>query len=247
MSSASVTILGVRLDRASWDSILGAVRKALDDKRACHIVTLNGEIALIAKHDQEYLSLLNSSDLVIADSTNICWAARLLGFKTDRTPGSVLTLKLCTFAQKNKRSVYLLGGRGDVPEKTALELTRQFPKLKIAGYSNRDPDDRDELERLRALKPEIVFVAYGAPKQERWIAAHKSALPPAVYVGIGGTFDVISGKKRRPPEILRRISLEWLWRLMVEPTKTRCRRTINALVVFPLIFLANDLLHKRSK
>lgn len=244
MSLTKTNILGVRLDKSDWDSILKKISEAVSARLPFHIVTLNGEIALSAKKNPDYLDILNSSDLTVADSINILLAANQLGLKTTKTPGSELVVRLSQFAEAKEFKIFLLGGRGDVPKKATDKLKSMFPKLNIVGFSNKDPNDISVLEEITKASPNIVLVAYGSPRQEKWIFEHKNSLPPAVFIGIGGTFDTLAGRIKPPPKVLKRLHLEWFWRLLLEPS--RFPRIIKAVIVFPGVFCVDVLLQRRK-
>lgn len=228
-----VHLLGVRVDIVDWKGIENFCRQALIQAAPKMIATVNGEITLIADKKPEYRKVLNQSNLNIADSTNIIWVSYLKGYRfPERTPGSELLLKLCSIAQEMKKSVYFLGGREITAELTAQRVAELYPKLEIAGYSSADPDDEDIVAQIRRKNPDIVFVAYGAPKQETWIYENKEKITAKIMVGVGGTFDMISGRLPRAPQWMIRLHLEWLWRLYLEPK--RVLRIFKAVFVFPV-------------
>jgi len=153
--------------------------------------------------------------------------------------GSDFMLEVIKWAEKNKKSIFFLGGRLGIAEKTADIFKKRFPALKIAGYSGEDPSEY-AFELVKQAKPEVLFVAYGAPKQEMWIAQYAARIPSLFHVmGVGGSFDFWSGEIKRAPSLLRKMGLEWLWRLSLQPLK-RLRRIYNATLKFPLISLFFD-------
>jgi len=230
--SNSVTILGCRIDNVTWDTIIEFAKQALKGSQARQIVTLNGEFILAAQRDEEFRQTINGADLVIPDSTNIVWVSRLRGGNlTQITPGSDCTVKLCELAAKMGKSVYFLGGRGGVAQKSAERLQYQFPGLTVAGWSEADPNSIDPAD-IAASGADIVLVAYGAPKQDKWIAKNGSATGAKLLMGVGGTFDMLAGRLPRAPKIMRALHLEWLWRLLLQPS--RIGRIWNAVVVFPI-------------
>lgn len=149
----------------------------------------------------------------------------------EKISGSNLIWDLAKLAAENGWSIYLLGGFGDTPKLVAEKLktyllTTYNLQLKIAGYSNKNPGDPTVIEDIKKAAPDFLFVAYGPFKQERWIAANLQNLPVKLAIGLGGTFDYIAGKQPESPQFLRRIGLEWLWRLFTQPR--RIKRIINA-------------------
>lgn len=231
MSLHTKHILGVRVDDVTWSDIDAFCLAAFNGKQPKQIVTVNGEFVLDAQHNSEFKAVINQADLVIPDSTNVTWFGRLKA----TTPGSDLTVRLCQLAAEHKQSVFLLGAYGTVAEQAAKMLQKHIPALKIAGHSNADPTDPHIVATIKKSGADILFVAYGAPAQELWIAKHKHETGAKILVGVGGTFDMLAGTLPRAPKLIRAIHLEWLWRLTIQPS--RWKRIWRALVVFPLTVL----------
>ncbi len=160
--------------------------------------------------------------------------------------GTDLMVGLCELAAKKDYSIFLLGSRGGVAEEAAEHLKERFANLNIVGTCEGDPQTvppafrpapsstRDGVNSI-----DFLFVAYGHPAQEKWMVRNLPKIPVKVAMGVGGAFDFIAGKKRRAPEILRRLGLEWLWRLIQEPS--RWRRILNATIKFPLLVFFHKL------
>lgn len=228
----STTILGCRIDNVSWSDIEEFCREALQQAVPKHIVTINGEQILQAQKNQSYREALNSADLIIPDSTNVTWVSALRGTPLKGvTPGSDLTVRLAKLASQTGASLFLLGSKEGVAQKAAEVLSRMYPGLKIAGTSSADPDNAGVIGEIAKSNAAIVLVAYGAPAHDLWIAKNKTATGAKILVGIGGTFDMLAGRLPRAPKILRSLHLEWLWRLILQPS--RFGRIWNAVVVFP--------------
>jgi exopolysaccharide biosynthesis WecB/TagA/CpsF family protein len=146
----------------------------------------------------------------------------------EKIEGSNLLFEMCDIAAREKYSVYFLGGFGDTPKKTAEIMQSRFPALTIAGFSNKNPEDNDVVAQIQAANPNILFVAFGPLRQERWIREHMHELPASIYIGVGGSFDYAVGAKTAPPAWVRRHGLEWLFRLLTQPK--RIRRILHATV-----------------
>jgi N-acetylglucosaminyldiphosphoundecaprenol N-acetyl-beta-D-mannosaminyltransferase len=190
---------------------------------------------------------LNSGDLNICDGRGLQWAS---GAK--RLSGIDCMLALCDLAAKENKSIYLFGSGDDETVKlTAENLQKQFPSLRIAGYDkgtviNEDAPAVDEkiLQQINQLAPAILFVAFGMGKQEKWIAENLAKMPSVkIAMGVGGSFEYIAGKIRRAPCWMRKIGLEWLYRLIQQPS--RIGRIFNAVVMFNLILLKNKFISKK--
>jgi len=195
------------------------------------VVTPNPEICLAAQGDAAFLEILNRADLAVPDGFGLLLVARILGAPLrERVTGVDLMNRIAEAAATRNWRIYLLGGEPGVAERAAQMLQNRFPALIIAGA---DAGEGGVVERIRQAAPEILFVAFGAVKQEKWIAAHIAELPSVkVAMGVGGAFDFLAGKARRAPSFLRVLGLEWLWRLIIEPR--RARRIWNAVVRFPI-------------
>ncbi len=144
----------------------------------------------------------------------------------EKIVGADFAWDLANLAAENNFSLYLLGGMGDVPELTAKELKNKFPNLNIVGASNKDMNDETIFDDLNLVKPDMLFVAFKAQAAEEWIAANLENLPTQFVIALGGTFDYVAGKKKQPPRFVREAGLEWLYRLITQPS--RVKRIFNA-------------------
>ena len=138
----------------------------------------------------------------------------------EKITGADLVWDIAELAAKNNYSVYLLGGFGETTKKTAEILRKKYPGLNIVGTSNKSPGDEAEiLPDLAAKQPDILLVAFGPLRQEKWISEHYGQIPAKLIIGLGGTFDYIAGRKKAPPRFVRRAGLEWLYRLITQPRR----------------------------
>lgn len=194
------------------------------------IVTPNPEMCLAAQRDSEFRDILNRADLAVPDGVGLLLAARFLGTPLrERVAGIDLLLQLAHEFAKNAWRIYLLGGASGVPERAAQALRVRYPNILIVGTDS----GGEGIERIRQAAPDMLLVAFGQVKQEKWIAENLPKLPSIkVAMGVGGAFDFLSGESMRAPRFLQRAGLEWLWRLVVEPW--RVRRILNAVVWFPM-------------
>ena len=223
-----VNVLGTPIDNVSFSDAVNLAEQAILKNAQIKIFTPNPEILLKAYKDHDFSKVLKSGDLLIPDGIGIILFSKV----KEQVTGVDLMLKICELAEKNRRSVFLLGGK-NVLETTVKKLKETFPQLEIAGFSE---DLASCYNLIEISKPNIVFVALGAPKQETWIIENIEKLPTVnIAMGIGGAFDMISGKVKRAPKFVRKIHLEWLWRLMQEPK--RIKRIFNAVIVFPVCVL----------
>ncbi len=224
-----INILGVKVSRVTYEYAIKVIEGFLTDEGKHQIVTPNPEFVVLAQSDHEFREILNRADLAIPDGVGLRMAAKFLSNPLPQTvTGTDLMLGLCDLASKKGYSVFLLGGRGGAAEAAAKRLKVLFANLNIVGTY-----EGDSWEEFEGKTVDFLFVAYGAPKQEKWIAWNLLKIPVKVAMGVGGAFDFITGRKKRAPGILRRLGLEWLWRLVQEPS--RLRRILNATVKFPLL------------
>lgn len=219
-------ILGFGVDSFTDDE---AVEYILENHG--QVVTINPEMIMNALDNSAFAGIINSAELVIPDSAGIELGLRVLGYKVARIPGIEFGHKLLKHCAYDKKTVALVGARPDVIEKTIKVLRAEIPGLNIVythdGYS---PDDSLIKAELVKIKPDLVLVALGSPKQEFFIADIKKQLPETVLVGVGGSFDVWAGTVERAPEIFRKLRLEWFYRAVKQPE--RFSRIFPALPLF---------------
>jgi N-acetylglucosaminyldiphosphoundecaprenol N-acetyl-beta-D-mannosaminyltransferase len=195
------------------------------------VINLNPEIIMLARKDKEYENVLKSADLKLNDGVGVSLAAKIFGKKlSGRVAGADLTEKVCEAIAKRTVTVGFLGGKGDVAEVTAKRLVKKYSGLKVAFALEEWPASEGD-----KLKADILFVAFGSPKQEKWILENLPSLRVKIVMGVGGTFDFISGKVRRAPLFIRKIGFEWLFRLIVQPW--RLKRQLGLIYFLLLVVL----------
>lgn len=240
----SIEILGVRFDLVGFHQAAGIVCDWLNDKEKRYIVTPNPEFIVAAQKDEKFKQILNNSDLSITDGSGIQIAARFLGMPVpQRITGTDFMQELCEKFAEEQIPIFLLGGRDGVVKKCAEKLKDDFPDLRIAGTFEGmagETGDRETINAINGTNAQVVFVAYGAPKQERWIARNLPKLSKIkVAMGVGGAFDYISGEISRAPILMRKMGLEWLWRLFKQ--SKRLGRIFRAVIIFPLLVLKEKI------
>lgn len=235
-------ILGVRADAITHAEALAFCRVALKGDTLRQIVTANPEMVLAASRSPPDRTVIEQAGLVLVDGIGLALAARLRARRAvERISGVDFAVDLCRMAAQEGKTVYLLGGRPSRAEGALAALQRRVPGLQGAACTAKHSVENvpasfwGELSRYR---PAVLFVAYGAPAQERWIAMHRERLEAAgvrIAIGVGGAFDMLSMNLPRAPRIMRAAGLEWLWRLALEPQ--RFSRVARATIVFPLAVL----------
>lgn len=188
-----------------------------------HVITLNAEMAMQADQNPALKQLIRQADLVVPDGAGVVLYLRVKGQRIQRSPGIEVAENLLKRLMPNE-SVFFYGGAPGVAIQAARYWQRHLPGLTIAGtqHGYLSPDDQPQfLNQLKTLQPDVIFVGMGVPRQELWIAEHRSFCPAAIWVGVGGSFDIWAGTKTRAPEWLRNNHLEWLYRLYQEPWRWR--------------------------
>lgn len=222
---ASVRILGVRVDALTYDDLLQEVSEFVAQRGPHQIATVNPEFVMEARRNARFQAVLEGSDLCLADGAGLLWAARAQGTPLpERVTGSDGLPLIAEQAALAGWRIYLLGAALGVAERAGDVLALQFPGLAIAGALPGSPSDTDApgiIACIRQAQPDILFVAYGAPAQDLWIASHGRELGVPVMMGVGGAFDHITGVRRRAPRWVQRFNLEWLYRLATQPWRWR--------------------------
>jgi len=230
-----VKILNIKVCQVSNQKVLTLIEDFIRSKKPHQIVTVNPEFIVGAQQDKEFARVLNKADLALSDGYGLIWASKLLNRPLpERISGTDLIYQIAPLASQKGWRIYLLGGQEGIAEKVYTNLKNNFTKIKIVGKEAGDPHDLEIIQRINKTKPDILLVAWGAPKQDKWIAKFKQSLNVPVMMGVGGAFDYISGKVRRAPLWMRKAGLEWLYRLVRQPW--RWRRICTAVLVFPILF-----------
>lgn len=224
----SLSLLNVRIDDVTTAEVVAQVQQWLGQPGVHQIATVNPEFVMRARRDAAFAAALRQSDLNVPDGIGVLLAARRLGQPLrERVAGVDLMLALCARAAQQGWPVYLLGARAGVAERTAISLQQRYTGLQIAGTYAGSPQEAERaaiVTRIRQAKPNLLFVAYGAPAQDIWLAQNLRAIgmdAPLVGMGVGGSFDFVVGTQQRAPVWVQRMGLEWLYRLLREPRRWR--------------------------
>jgi len=239
MSARKVSLIGVPIDPVRPRDAVEKIFEMLSSTEKNHVMTPNNEMLVQASGNESFHSVLCASSLNLPDSTGLLFAAALTGQRLPaRVTGVDTVTELCK-RLTDDYPVFFLGSAPGVAERAAQKLKSMNSSLKIAGTYAGSPSSEEAhgiINRINESNAVLLLVAYGSPAQDIWIAKHISSLQNIrVAMGVGGTFDFISGKTRRAPKMIRTIGLEWLWRLILQPL--RIGRILTAVVVFPLLIL----------
>jgi N-acetylglucosaminyldiphosphoundecaprenol N-acetyl-beta-D-mannosaminyltransferase len=222
---SSVDILGVRVDAVTYDDTIDMIKRWIAQRGPHQIATANPEFVMAAQADGAFREVLREADLCVADGVGLLWAARRLGRQLpERVTGSDLVPLVAQSAAQHGWRLFLLGAAPGVALQTARVLEQRNAGLRIVDAYAGSPSEAEApaiVRRVQAAAPDVLFVAYGAPAQDLWIARHKLELAVPVMMGVGGAFDHIAGVQRRAPAWVQRIHLEWLFRLVTQPWRWR--------------------------
>lgn len=245
-----IDILGVNVSNLSKKTVTEALRSYLDSDHQHYVVTPNPEFVVKAQADEEFRKIVNEADLAVADGVGLQFAARFLGQPAPpRITGNDLMQILAGLCAETGQSMYLLGGKDTTSgKKTAAILEDKYPTLKVRANDGGEIFFKDKewnmnpavLHDILNFNPAVLLVALGHGKQEHWITSFLKHLPSVrVASGIGGAFDYLSGNVPRAPHWMRRLGLEWLYRLVKEPC--RFKRIWIAVIVFPYLVIKSKI------
>ena len=239
----AIDLLGLRVDDVTVDETRRRLIAFLEEERPHHVVTADASAWVIAGRDPDYLRIVQSADLVTPDGAGLVWAAGFLGVPLrERVSGVDLVEWLSKESAARGFSLFFFGAAPGVAEEAATRLAERYPGMRLAGAHHgflQTPEEEARLlETIRSARPDVLLIAMGIPRQEKWIARHKDALGARLSMGVGGSFDVFSGRVNRAPLWMQKRGLEWLYRLLQDPRK------YSKVANLP-IFLANVLLRRR--
>lgn len=241
-----VKILNIGVDCVNLDEAMERIGGFIQEKSPHHIVTANPEIIYASNYNPELMTIVNHAALITADGAGVVWAAGQLGRPLkERVTGIDLVYRICEKAPEQGWKIFILGSAPGVADTAAENIRNAYPGIQIVGTQHGyfKPEEEPEIvEAIKTAAPDVLFVALGAPKQEMWISRYKETLQVPAMLGIGGSMDVLSGNVKRAPEIWQKMNLEWLYRLISQPS--RWRRMLN-LPKFAVAVLKQKMLRRK--
>ena len=226
-----INIFGIKIDNLTRKEIFTKIRNFLGSKKQHYIVLPYSEFIVRAQKDKEFKKILNESDLSLCESRGLYLVLKFLKMPIkENVYGVDLIYGLVAIARRLKAGIFLFGGKKGVAEKVREKLGGGITGTE-SGYQNTDV----VIDKINRIKPEILLVGLGSPKQEKWIYRNLEKMPSVkLAVGVGGAFDFISGRLKRAPKIFQKAGMEWTWRLVLQPK--RIKRVYNG--VAKLLFMA---------
>ena len=244
-----IKILGVNIDKVDMKEATNRCVRAIENNEKFFVVTPNAEIVVNAGENKSLFYYIKKADMVVPDGMGIVMASKILSNPlSERVTGIDLMESLLKYCNENKKSIFLLGAKDGIASKAAENIKEKYPNLEIAGTHHGyykgihsghkgHEDELDVIKQINTVNPDIVFVAFGSPKQEFFIDAYKDKINSKVFIGVGGSFDVYSGVLDRAPKFYQKHGIEWLYRVVKEPSR------IKRLGALPL-FVARVMLNK---
>lgn len=216
-----ISIFGLNILSASSDELIELVFKNLESEKKTHIISLNSLMVLRSIFSKKFRNILKEAEIVFVESVGVEIACKLMGYKINkRINGIDFFRELLYHIDQHYNSIYLLGGKLDVVTKVEKNIKIAFPSIKIVGrydgYFNKEEEKKISIA-IQKASPDFTFVALGSPKQEYWINKNRDKIK--VAMGVGGSFDIFAGKKKRAPEFFIKNGLEWFYRISTNPIK----------------------------
>ena len=233
MNRKAQKVLGYNVDLLSFDEAINKVFTCISNNSGMQIVTINPEIIELANKNNDYAEILRSAELVIPDGSGIKLALKLKGIKQEQIPGIDFTKKILEKCAEYNYPVSMIGAKEEVIQKAVSNLKQELPALNICYQHNgyfQNEEEAEIINKINENQPKLVLVALGAPKQELFISKCRKKYPNAVYIGVGGSFDVWAGNVQRAPEIYRKLGCEWIFRTIKQPE--RIKRIYKTLPMF---------------
>ncbi len=242
MTTKFIKILGVKVSLIKREAVVKAVAAMIAGEKKHLITTPNPEILLESRKDEEFLHILNRSSLALPDGMGLKLAGWFKGYNLERYTGADLTQRLLSLAESNHWPVAVINWHAGLSnrEEIARALKQRYPELRFLVKDERRGDYVFDISDLRHFQPKIIFSTLGAPYQEKLLFKLLPRTTAKLGIGVGGSFDYLTGKAPRSPKFFRSLGLEWLWRLSLAPRK-RLRRIYRAVAIFPLVFFREEV------
>ncbi len=222
MTLKFVDILGVPFINTTRAEFVQLLATRIQSREKTFVVTANPEIVMKAVEEDGYRKLIDQATYITADGIGVVKAAGMLGHPLpERVTGYDTMIDLLDLGDKQQWKIYLLGAQQETLEKAVSNINENYPQIQIVGAHNGffDWESNEIQSEIQQSQPDLIFVALGVPRQEKWIADNLHLFEKGIFIGVGGSFDVIAGTVQRAPEIWQKVNLEWLYRLLKQPSR----------------------------
>tara|TARA_B100001250_G_scaffold235368_1_gene202143 strand:+ start:176 stop:913 length:738 start_codon:yes stop_codon:yes gene_type:complete len=241
-----VDFIGIPLDNISMSETLYRIDQAIISKKQIHHCVINAGKVVKMQSDKVLMESVVNSDIINADGMSVVWAARFLGHKIkERVAGIDLMENLVRLAYEKSYSCFFLGAKQEVLEKLVRDYSAKYSKNVIAGFRNgyfHEKDEKEIIKKIKESNADFLFVAITSPKKEIFLNKYKHELKNInLIMGVGGSFDVISGEVKRAPLFMQKIGLEWFYRFAQEPGRMWRRYLIGNIKFMIIVFKARFL------
>jgi N-acetylglucosaminyldiphosphoundecaprenol N-acetyl-beta-D-mannosaminyltransferase len=220
-----VSIYGIRVCKLNKQQTIEWLEQAIANRQTTQVITANPIMLMTALEQPKYMAMMQRAELIVPDGAGLVWAASYIGKPVaEKVAGIDLMHELLALGEVKGWRIYLLGTSPEIIQVTAGKLKERYPKLQLVGVRDgyfEENEDETIVRHIRETSPDILLVGRSADKQEPWIDQYKEKLGVPVIMGIGGSFDVLSGKLKRAPKLFIRFRLEWFYRLLQEPWRYR--------------------------
>lgn len=222
MGNKKISIFNIGFENITKRALLDILQERISARQKTFLVTANPEIVMHANRDPEYNSIIKEADYVVADGIGVVMASRLLGTPLpERIAGYDLLVELLKRGNEKGWSAYFLGAKKEVIDQAVENIRTAYPNLHIAGWHDGyfNWETSTIPNEIKEKKPDLIFTALGFPRQESWISEHLDQFDHGLFMGVGGSFDVLAGTVKRAPVAWQKMNLEWLYRLIKQPSR----------------------------
>lgn len=242
-----ISIMGVRINNTTMEETMNIIEEKIKKNEQYIIYTPNTEFIMMCKEDEEFLNYMNGSDVNIPDGIGLIYASKIrkLPLK-EKIAGYDLSVNMLELANKKKLKLYAIGGKPNVAKDAFKNIHEKYPDIDLVGFHHGyfkgshlgeygHEDELKVIDDINEKNPDILFVGFGAKKQEQWIQYNKNKINAKIIIGNGGTLDGLAGNVKRAPDIFISLGLEWFYRLVKEPQRIN-RQKVLPIFMFKVIF-----------
>ena len=224
MKKNVIDIQGIPFYSTTMNEFMKELKSRIINEQQTFIVTANPEIVEYALEDSDYRDMIQTADYIVPDGIGIIIASKILNKPLkERVTGFDMMQELFQLQLERPLRVYMLGAEPEIIKIAADKVRQNYPSVQLVGYHHGfiDLDDAELADQISSLGPDLVLLGTGFPRQEKWITQYRTKFKKGIFIGIGGSFDVLAGKLNRAPDIWIKLNLEWLYRLIKQPSRWR--------------------------